>query len=57
MPGVRRPLRDNESLQVGDARLTFHTSESFLARVQAHAESLARAGVGDPRPSAQRATH
>ena len=49
LPGVRRPWRDQESLQIGDVRLTYHASESFLARVQAHAESLARAAVRDPR--------
>ncbi|MGA9522089.1 MAG: FHA domain-containing protein [Myxococcaceae bacterium] len=56
VPGVRRRLRDGDELQVGDARLTYHTAESFLARVQTHAESLARAGAGDQRSTPQRAT-
>ncbi len=56
VPGVRRLLRDGDELKVGDARLTYHTAESFLARVQAHAESLARAGVRDSQTTSHRVT-
>jgi len=51
-PGAQVTLKDGAQVQVGDVKLTYLTAESFFARVQKHAQMLARAAVSPPKSNA-----